>query len=553
MIRTLSPQLITQIAAGQVIERPASVLKELIENAIDAGAQMITVRIEEGGKKALSVVDDGSGISANEMCLAFERHTTSKIASEEDLQKIGTYGFRGEALCSMAAVAHVQITSKAINASLGFRVCKKNGELLSSTPIAHEQGTRVSVTELFEAVPARKNFLQSSAAELALCLEVCIQNALAHPELSFRIFIDNELEYDLQPTSLLERLQHLSLISHSQEVLHLETTEDGIHISGYIGVPQTAYENNSKQYFFINCRPVSFPQIARVLKHAYGTLLEVRRQPFVVLKITVAPAEVDVNVHPQKERVRLAHQQYILNIIENTVKNILTTSVLQYKHEEQLFFKDSRQMDIALASELNSFALPWHPAQFIANTEIIQINRVYLLAESDRGLIMVDQHAAHERILYEEYVHKFSQLQSKVVLSKEICIALTPKEYALRVELQERFEKLGIKTEWEKKTLRVCSLPFPIDEQNQKEFITELLGSMQEDSYEKLPTVVHRTCAFLACRHAIKAGDVLTLTERKSLLKKLFQTTGQYTCPHGRPVYITVSENELEQWFHRRV
>ncbi|MBP7774621.1 DNA mismatch repair endonuclease MutL [Candidatus Woesebacteria bacterium] len=551
MIQKLNQELITQIAAGQVIERPASILKELIENSLDADASVITIRLEDGGKTSIVVSDNGCGVAASEVSLAFERHTTSKISEFADLQNIKSLGFRGEALHSISAVAEVFFISKTADSPIGVYLHKKDASSCTTGQRAHTQGTKITITNLFSAVPARKKFLRTAAIELAACLDVIVQSALAQPAVTFRVFIDGKLEYDLPPGDLLTRIQQLALVSHAEHLLPLHGEQDTITISGYIGVPQVGFEEGKKQYYFINGRAVSFIQAAKILKRAYGTLLESRKQPLAILNIAVPPAFVDVNIHPTKHVVKLSVQNEVLTVLQETVKKILTDSLLNYKLTEQLFFKDSKHMDIALAQQLTDTALPWHPAQLSGMADVLQLHRLYLVAESSEGLLIIDQHAAHERILYEEYLLKFNENKKKHVLKKAVCIQLNPVEHAEKEKILEGCLQLGLEVSCDAKVLNITALPFSIEEQHVKSFVHELINSILADTSEDVPNLVHTTCAFLACRHAIKAGDPLTMVERRNLIKKLFQTTGNYTCPHGRPVYITATENELEHWFHR--
>ncbi len=556
MIRKLDATLISHIAAGQVIERPASVLKELLENSLDAGAQAITIRIEDGGKTLLEVSDTGCGIAAEELCTAFERHTTSKVSALSDLEKITTFGFRGEALCSIIAAAETHCISRTKEASAGFFVTFTNESMTASGSIAHPPGTVVRVKNLFSLVPARKKFLRSDARELESCLDVFVRTALIHYSCSFRVFIDGELQYDLAATSQLERAVQLTVFFHSEQALPLSFTVGAVHCSGYIGVPQAAGEKGKKQYFSVNARSVDFPQVSKVLKRAYGTLLETRNHPTVILNFSLPQEFVDVNVHPQKTKVTVLNEDVLLTATEQAVKKILSETILQYEHREQLFLKNSKHMDVHLAEVLTEGYIPWHPSSFVPTTEVLQVHRLYLLAECPEGLIAVDQHAAHERILYEEYVGLFKKCIAQKKphhLEKPIEYPLSPAEFAHSETLISQLENLGVTAQLVQKHLVITTLPFAIDTENSTAFVQELLSTELAAGAHELHTLVHTTCAFLACRHAIKAGDPLTQPERKALLKKLFQTTGQYTCPHGRPVYITFPHSELEKWFHRRV
>jgi DNA mismatch repair protein MutL len=497
------------------------------------------------------VSDNGCGVTATEVALAFEQHTTSKISDFADLQNIQSLGFRGEALHSISAVAEVFFISRTADSPIGFYLHKKDAASYTTGQKAHTQGTKITITNLFSTVPARKKFLRTAAIELAACLDVIMQSALAQPAVAFRVFIDGTLEYDLPPGDLLTRIQQLALVSHAEHLLPLHGEQDTIIISGYIGVPQVGFDEGKKQYYFVNGRAVTFIQAAKILKHAYGSLLELRKQPLAILNITVPPAFIDVNIHPTKHVVKLSVQDEVLTLLKETVKKILTESLLNYKLTEQLFFKDSKHMDIALAQQLTDTALPWHPAQLSGMTEVLQLHRLYLIAESTEGLLIIDQHAAHERILYEEYLLKFKNNKKKHLLNQPVCIQLSPVEYAEKEKIIAGCWQLGVEVSCDAKELIVTAVPFAIEEQHTKSFAHELINSILADTAEDLPNFVHTTCAFLACRHAIKAGDPLTMAERRNLIKKLFQTTGSYTCPHGRPVYITATENELEHWFHR--
>ncbi len=553
MIRKLDRALIARIAAGQVVENPASILKELLENSLDAGAQHITVRLQEGGKKSITVQDDGVGIAAAEMELALERYTTSKLDEEVDLTSVATYGFRGEALFSIAEVAHVDIISRVQHAQHGWMVKKTNGSVKESKAQAYEEGTKITVSDLFSNHPARKVFLDSVSKEQARCMDVFTQVALAHSEVAFKVFVDESLLYTVAAETPPQRMLSLGIISHPEQVIHCKCSAEFFDVSAYIGVPQIASETDHAHYSFVNERPVRIPTLSRSLKRAYGTLLEARRFPLAVIYLTVNKNFVDVNVHPQKQTVAIRSMPLLIHEIEKTVKDTLTAATIHYRKEHSLYFRDTKQMDRALGSELKITNEPWHPAQMVHGTDIQQLHRLYLLAQTADGLLLIDQHAAHERILYEQYTGAFTKLNKRCVLDEPCRVQLTPSEVAQSDLLVQHLRRMGCESTLENKQLEVTSLPHPVERRRQQSFVTDLVHSILHDSPTSETEIMHTTCAYLACKHAIKAGDPLTMHERKKLVEKLFSTTSNYTCPHGRPVYITVSLSELEQWFHRRV
>lgn len=553
MIKKLEGSLIGRIAAGQVVENPASILKELLENAVDAGAHQITIRLNEGGKKKISVADDGKGIAAAEVELALERYTTSKLTTAQDLTTVATYGFRGEALFSIAEVAHLAIISRTKTAVHGWSVIKAYGDVLDSKAHAYEHGTHIVVSDVFAKHPARQAFLDSVAKEQARCMDVFTKAALAHPEIGYRVYVEDTLAYTLTPQTVVERMLALGIISHPEHVIHSELKGEQYQVSTYTGVPQAAYETEHAQYFFVNERPVHMPSLSRSLKRAYGTLLEARRFPLAVIYLTVDKQYVDVNVHPQKHTVAIRDLAPLIQAVEKKVQEILTTATLHYRKQQSLFFRETKQMDSALATELKLDNQPWHPAQMVQGSDIQQIHRLYLLAQTQDGLLLIDQHAAHERILYEQYTAAFARLNKKYTLPEPCIITLTPSERAQAQTLIQQLALLGCEAAVCDDQLKVLRLPHVVEARRQTSFVTDLVHSILHDTPSAQTEIMHTTCAYLACKHAIKAGDPLTMHERKKLVEKLFSTTSNYTCPHGRPVYITIPISELEQWFHRRV
>lgn len=561
-IKKLSPELITKIAAGEVVERPASVVKELIENSIDAGATSISVYLEEGGAKKISIKDDGKGMHEDDVKVSFLPHTTSKLTSEDQLFSIKSFGFRGEALSTIAAVSNLTIRSREANKEYGFEVEVEQGELVRGAPVGMPVGTEICVENLFNSTPARRKFLKDEKTELAYISNLVSTIALSCPHIAFRLMHEDNVLLDVPHSQTLDdRFQALCgthIAEHSFPIHH-----EALYgkVSGFVGKPQIAGRTKNHQYIFINNRAVSDELVTKTVLNCFGSLIEPRSFPIFTLFLSLPYENVDVNVHPRKEEVAFAHPQEVQKLLEEALSTTFAENDLTYKDPEgnyvikdQYFtLRDKGHMDMHMATILRNEITPWHVKP--QNEEIIQLHNVYLIAETPKGILMIDQHAAHERILFEQFKEAFFAVQNKLelyTLPEPIVFDLAVADRVSLVSQLEVFQKLGFDIEpFGNNSFKLSALPLVFKNREYQKLITEVLGDIKNNN-KKLDRETERTLAFLACRTAIKAGDPLSPDERKELVTKLLNTDGIYTCPHGRPTHIEISLYELDKMFKRK-
>jgi DNA mismatch repair protein MutL len=558
-IKQLSPEIIAIIAAGEVAERPSQIIKELIENSLDAGAKKIEIRLESSGLDFISITDDGQGMAEDDLLSCFLKHTTSKVYTKEDLAKVLSFGFRGEALSSIAGVSNLLIQSRELGQNNGFKVYLKRGELEKIEPIGMPVGTTVIVEELFSGVPARKKFLKNPALELRKVLEVITEFSLVNYKVSFALFNNgkNILHTGPNTINLKERVSYLLGSKISDQLLSLELRLGKLNINGFISKPQLSRKNKSKQFLFINNRPISNHKISNIIKNTYGPLLEPRAQPIFILNIKIEPDQLDVNIHPHKRKVEFLELREILYFIQTAVENTLQANDLTYKFDQhstqKLTLRDRQTIGHTrdlLKEKTDIFNVKETPIE----EEIIQVDNTYLIYPSSQGLILVDQHAAHERILFEQFKNKFLNSDKKSTLLKnkeEVKLSLVDLQKIK--DLEEFLLKMGFKFIKEKKKVYLSHVPELMLKHDFLSLLSEIIDEHElglSDSQVDSQTI--RVLNFLACRNAIMAGEYLTLTERKNLIEKLDQTKGAYTCPHGRPVRVVMSVYELEKMFLRK-
>lgn len=554
LIKKLPPHLISHIAAGEVILRPASVVKELVENALDAGATKIDIHLEEAGIARLIVADNGIGMESDDVLQCFLPHTTSKLADESQLYTIGTFGFRGEALASIAAVSSLRIQSRTAESMAGTSVTVRNEALYNHKPMGMQVGTRVVVEELFAHVPARRKFLHAVRAELQYSIYAVATMSLAHYKTSFSLTHNGKRVMALSHAdSLRERVVQVLGNDVAGELLAVEEhTEYGV-IQGFIGTPQTQVSTTSNQYLFVNNRPVKNVRISSAIKRAYGTLVDPRMHPTFVLFLDVPFETVDVNIHPQKETVHLLHEDALITHIDALVKRTLEAYDLTYERRTL----EEQGMDRHTAQVLREVVDVWQVrGEGTEEQEILQVHDCYLITQTKQGILMVDQHAAHERILYEQFLEAFKEnaIALPTIELKQPIVFDLPRTDALLLEDNiEVFEKLGFSIEpFGNHAFKVNQVPTLFAQRNISRLIAEVLNDVVHHNGHTIDNITHRTLAFLACRSAIKSGDRLNTEERKRLIQKLSTTSTQYTCPHGRPVHLTISLNELEKMFKRK-
>ena len=588
-IRELPDELISQIAAGEVVERPASVVRELLDNALDAGATQITLRLSAGGVRLISVEDDGAGIAPDEMATALKRHATSKIASLAELEAVGTMGFRGEALAAINSIAEVALLSRAGGQSNAYSLDGRTGEL---KPVARAQGTTVEVKELFYSVPARRKFLKTDATELAHCIEAVRRHALARPDVGFAIWHDGKLieQWRAHPgdAGRAQRLGDVLGEDFLADSVAVDHRAGPLHITGRAGLPDAARSRADQQFAYVNGRFVRDKVIVHAARAAYEDVLHGQRQPVYVLHVAIDPARVDVNVHPTKIEVRFRDGREVHQAVRHAVENALAapraalagqlesvadTASPAFKPFEPPAL--TRQAQAAI-----KFAEPGHPlgveelrtlwqatpaaveaAPETGTTQdwplgraIAQLHGVYILAENHAGLVLVDMHAAHERIVYERLKGQLDGAQiARQPLLIPATFAATPAEVATAESAAEVLARLGLEiTPFSPKTLAVRAVPTTLAAGDAVELARSVLAELaQHEAATVVERAQHELLATMACHGAVRANRRLTHEEMNALLRQMEATERSDQCNHGRPTWRQLSMKELDALFLR--
>ncbi len=546
MIVKLPEEVVSRIAAGEVVERPASVVKELVENSIDAGATRIDVEVVKAGRVLIKVVDNGIGMNSQDAVLAFERHATSKIKEEEDLYRIESFGFRGEALPSIASVAKVVLRTRAEGEEIGTEVRVEGGRITEVKPCYSPPGTAVEVRELFYNTPARRKFLRSDSWELAQIREVVNRYLLAFPEVEFRLKLGSNKEV-FKPACLLDRAAKLLKVKPEDVVeIHQENLKAVISKPGH-SLPYKA------EYFFVNRRFIRSKIFSQALKQAYSTLVPKGRHPLAVVFLDIPPEEVDVNVHPQKIEARFKDEAGVLS---NLVKALQSALTMKSEHKPLSSFKTLPIEDMHKPVVMEKSA-EYKTAKKDVRENILseakpmaQLFNTYIVAEHPRGLVIVDQHAAHERILYEEFEAELSRggVKKQKLLNPRV-VELPPREKSFLLENIEFIEAMGFEIEdFGGDSVIVRAVPVFLGEvEGVEELIAGISSLHTLPLRERRKEMIYR----VACSRAVKAGDFLLQEEMEALLRKLSRMRHPEVCPHGRPTYIVIEKRELERKFRR--
>ncbi|MDA8416328.1 MAG: DNA mismatch repair endonuclease MutL [Betaproteobacteria bacterium] len=605
-IQPLSALLISQIAAGEVIERPAAALKELLENSLDAGASQIDISLEEGGMRRIEVSDDGHGIHPEDLPLALTAHATSKLTHLEQLSAIGSLGFRGEALASMAAVARVRVTARVATASHAMTLGSQGGVLDDVKPAARTVGCTVVVEDLFEQTPVRRKFLKSSATEFGHCDEQVRRLALAHPEVTWRLSHQGR---GLRHWPALNREARVRAIMGNEfmdQALRVDDQAGPLALQGWILRPTASWSQRDSQYLFVNDRFVRDRLLSQAVRQAYQDVLHGQRQAAAVLFLTLDPALVDVNVHPAKTEVRFQEGQAVFRFVLQTLEQTLartqpgqgacpvtvpTLPAMSSVTEE--FFPD-RSMTSTIPrttgeegrayrgtswtsphrSQQSVLALnspdPFHEALFggpavsvgLAEPEpaespplgfaIGQLHGIYVLAQNQEGLVVVDMHAAHERILYERLKQGVAQSQAQQTFLIPVQLELSALEQATWQVHAEHWQALGLDMGCKGNILELRSWPAWLAGTDPQYFLRQILQDLEQTG-QSAALLIHRNewLAQRACRRAVHAGDTLTLPAMNALLRDMEACLRADQCNHGRPTWHQVPLAELDQWFLR--
>ena len=565
-IQRLPEEVVSRIAAGEVIERPASVVKELIENSIDAVARGVTCEVSMRGLWSIRVVDDGCGMSRDEILLALKRYATSKISRFEDLFTLRTFGFRGEALPSIGAVSRLEIRSRSREEGIsGTFVRTEGGEVLEVKEVGSPFGTQVEAMDLFYNTPVRRKFLRSIRTELREVQNQVIQRALSHPEISFLLTHEGSPLLQLPSTSgLKERI--LSIFGREFIEGVVEVTDDSSY--GYVSKPDNLRLSRTHQFLFVNNRPVQSRNLSHAVYLGYGENLGKGRHPAYILFLRVNPSTVDVNVHPAKREVRFQDERGVQDTIRRSVKRAVRPSealVLKEgvqdrveswgEEQPQMLFRE-RESEIYTASKEE---LP--PSRYgTPSLPFWQLHRVYIFAQTQSGTIIVDQHNAHERVIFDD-IMKMAKRKERGAqnLLFPIVMDLTPKEWEVLDEHFETIEEIGfVLKRLSGRTLVIEGIPLlSMDLKSASSFGPEEMRNLLDElsSQEGLsgPRLAHfeTVARSFACKSAIKKGEALSLEEMSNLLDRLFATENPYLCPHGRPIIVRMTLEELDRKFGR--
>lgn len=643
-IHILPDFIANQIAAGEVVQRPESVVKELVENSLDSGATEIAVIIQDGGKQLISVVDNGSGMSDEDLMLSVKRHATSKIFTQEDLENISTFGFRGEALASISSVADLEIRTKIKDKSIGSRIlCEPNKDPILEQ-FNQEIGTQIFVKNLFYNVPARKKFLKSKLTEVRHISDTVIRFALANPDIKFTYYNEDVLIFDVNPSDLKGRIINLLGSSANEGFMEINYENELVKISGYIGNPSLARPSSSGQYLFVNRRPIDSRNLSYAIYSAFEHLLEKNHKPIYVINLEINPDKIDVNIHPQKNEIKFDNENYVYNTLRKAVSNTLemnnlTTNInidnkvinrpfvriqnelnknefmlvnqvtgeiitendislesnqkkiefsfvpkenysdnkFQFKNKNDDFYQKFNQvnydnivskyspgqMNENKQSDQNNFGDNQKLNISRSNLEDIrkelpfsnyyQLHNKYIIVQTESGVIFVDQHNAHERIIYESAIERLNNVYSKGQAT------LFPLEIKLKVsyisllqELQEEIQSLGFEFNFKSSdtvliTAKPIDVPNGLEEKMLIEILDDYLNTMQISQTSKRD----RIAASYSCKSAIKTGEKLTIDRMKQLTIDLFNCKIPYVCPHGRPIILELSLYDLDKQFGR--
>jgi DNA mismatch repair protein MutL len=620
-----------QIAAGEVIERPASVVKELVENSLDAGATSVIVEIANGGKKSIRITDNGHGIEADDAAMVFERHATSKIRTIEDLGRVSTMGFRGEALASVASVAKVEMVTRAENDPNGTRIYIEGGNIISSSPAGAPVGTTFDIKELFYNTPARYKFLKNDSVEAGYINEILTRIALSRPDVSIKLISQGKTVMHTPGNhDLLSAIYSLYGNDIARAVIPVKMSDDGIEIEGFVGKPEISRGNRKFESFFVNGRFIYNRIITTAVEEAYKMKLMQKRFPFAMLKLKVSPEFVDVNVHPAKLEVRFSDEKKVFRVVYHSVSDALYSASLirevrendgykrsieqkaeipqqirlpeetadgerlkgtginirqpslkwnvssstaeyrqkadEYVREDKIISQNERENIKAPALERVDEKIPegsgteqktsGNDKKRLYNARIVgQVFLSYILLEEGEDILIIDQHAAHERICYEKIRKKYSERESfEQGMISPIAVNLSEQEMDRFNQLSGYLRRLGFDVEvFGSRTVLVRTVPYILSSGFSSRDLTDILEKLYVEVSDVSDMIPEETLYMMACKSAIKANRKMTDMEIRGLVDELAKTDGLYTCVHGRPVIISMGKKEFEKRFKRIV
>jgi DNA mismatch repair protein MutL len=570
-IAALDDDTVRKIAAGEVIERPSSVVKELIENSIDASSSRISVDVSRGGGSLIKVTDNGTGMAREDAELCFKRHTTSKIRRIEDLDDLKSLGFRGEALASICAISRVEILTKPRGAVVGTRLIVEAGKLGDVMDAGCPEGTAIAVKNLFYNLPARRKHLKSERRELALIADVVSRYSLFRNDISFSLSHNGRKMIESPPTrGHIDSATNIFGSSMSRSLIPLEYDSADLKVRGFAGKPHSTRSSTEMQFFYVNGRYVTSRLIGGAVKEAYGTLLPKGRYPVCMLSLAIDPERIDINIHPAKLQVKFTKESEVYRTVVSAMKEALKKESLVPETSPGIFGTQKRipkplTAKAARSSRIVSSALG-PPEQGTITVpkmnKLPELNIIgdfgetYILAESSKGMVVLDQHAAHERILYEKLLNEKTNTQE---LISPIALELSAKETSILEDFSDALANLGFNLEsFGKNTQRVDSVPVVLGALISPELIHDAIADMatlpktpEEGAEERIARIIAKKSASVACRRAIKGGEKQSMERLERLVRDLYKSSNPYTCPHGRPTMIFITKEELEKRFLR--
>ena len=604
-IKILPQALYNKIAAGEVVGRPEAVVKELIENTIDANASEITVIIKDAGKSLIQVIDNGYGMSEEDAVVAFQRHSTSKIETYEDLENVQTLGFRGEALASIAAISQVELKTRTSNEDIGTLVRIDGNEVVEVSKVNSESGTSISVKNLFYNTPGRRNFLKSNNTEYRHIYETFIRQAVSNPEIMFKLFNNDEIIFNLKAANLLGRLKEIYTDEFSKSLIKVEGEGAFVKVNGFISKPGFTRKSKQDQFFYLNNRFFTSKNLNFAVYSGYDDLIEKGNYPSFFLFINIDPTKVDVNVHPSKLEVKFEDEGAIFGFFRKVVKDTIRASNITFdigfgnaqsldnktetlEHREyKLNIPDNKNFSSSPSTkgttsihsileasnkDFNDFEngnlnsnteepdKPNHNGTFEHRKKdadekfnVWQYQNKYIMCETDAGLMIIDQHAAHERILYEKALMRLNSNSSfSQQLLMPIKVQLTKVDYHLAKSLQDEIHNLGFALQFTaNEIVEIKGIPADVKPGNENKIFQELI-----DQYKEYEISLHlekrdNLAKSFSCRNAVKTGERLQMQEMINLIDSLFAAELPYVCPHGRPTVIRLSTEEIDKRFSR--
>ncbi len=586
-IKVLAAQIANKIAAGEVVDRPAAIVKELIENSIDARATKITVVIEQAGKNLIQVIDNGDGILIEDIPLAFQRHATSKIENSEDLDCIVTLGFRGEALPSIASVSRVEMKTCPKGSELGATINLEEGKIIKQEEVALRQGTTVTVKNLFFNTPARRNFLRADTTEFNHINKVLKRFFLSHPEIHFTAIHNDKEIYSLESTDLEDRIVSVLGEDLYEGLVYVGEDLSEIKLEGYVSRPDYARANTENQYIFLNKRAIQNRNLNHAVLQGYGNLIERSRYPQFVIYLKTPPQFVDINVHPTKMEVRFANDRTIYQMFLSAVRKAIQTekmvpsfSLSSSEEDRRNIEKEfelskgrisQRSLNQSIRGDLEdqvqkqlkfSYTIPFKEQdegipeaedRSFEQPRLWQIHSRYIISQIKSGLVIIDQHVAHERILFEKFLNYL--INSKTVPSQKLLfpqtLELALEDYLIFNDIKDWLSRIGFAiTELSGRTILIEAIPADVKIGYEGKILLEIIDYYRENE-DKNYQPHEKIAAAFSCKNAIKSGEKLSQFEMAKLVDQLFATKEPYFCPHGRPVIVTLNMEEIDKKFKR--